>query len=514
MRFLKSVLILAALAALAILVMRWLYPLPDQKIGEASSAIAPSEATALGAAILPVAAANPGKSAVLALADGREALAARVHLIRTAEVSLDVQYYIWQGDTTGLILLDELRKAAERGVRVRLLLDDNGIPDLDPALAALDSLPTVEVRLFNPFTLRSPKLASYLFDFPRLNRRMHNKSLTADGIASVVGGRNVGDIYFSYGDGVHYFDLDVLVGGPGAEAVAENFDLFWNSQPSWPASQFLPAVPGALEELTEAAEKARDTVLGSAYAGALRDAPLVRAIASDTLELEWAKVAMISDKPSKATGEFTREDLLMQQVADLLKTPVRSVDLVSAYFIPGKRGTEFLTSLAGQGIATRILTNSLEATDVPPVHGAYASYRSTLVEAGVEVLELRANPEMPDGIDFAALLSGSASSLHAKTLGIDGERIFIGSFNFDPRSIRLNTEMGFLIDSPTITRNLSAALDQPGSFYRVIEQAGALAWLETNGEGVETIHRDEPGASTGTAILFGLIDWLPVEWLL
>ena len=514
MRYLKSVLILVALGGLAILVLRSIYPMPEEKAGADSFTIAPTDATALGAAILQAEAVNPGKSAVLALADGREALAARVFLIRSAEVSLDVQYYIWQEDTTGLILLDELRKAAERGVRVRLLLDDNGIPGLDPVLAALDSLPTVEVRLFNPFTLRSPKLASYLFDFPRLNRRMHNKSLTADGIASVVGGRNVGDIYFSYGDGVHYFDLDVLVGGPGAEAVADNFDLFWNSDASWPAHQFLSAVPGALAELIEAAARARETVLGSEYVGALRDSPLVRAIVSNALELEWAAVTLISDSPAKATGEITRNDLLMSRVAELLQTPVRSVDLVSAYFIPGTRGTEFLTSLARKGVSTRVLTNSLEATDVPPVHGAYVSYRPELVAAGVEVLELRANPEMPDEIDFAALLTGSASSLHAKTLGIDGERIFIGSFNFDPRSVRLNTEMGFLIDSPTITRSLSAALDQQGSFYRVTEQDGALAWAETTSDGTKILHTEEPGASTGTAILFKLIDWLPVEWLL
>ena len=258
MRFLKFLVSLAALAAVLIVTMRVLYPLPAERNAVASAALPASEDTRLGASILPVAARHPGKSAVLALADGRDAFAARVLMIRAAEVSLDVQYYIWQTDTTGWILLDELRKAALRGVRVRLLLDDNGIAGLDPTLAALDAMENFEVRLYNPFTLRRPKLASYLFDFPRLNRRMHNKSITADGIASVVGGRNVGDIYFSYGEGVHYFDLDVLVGGPGAEAVSENFDRYWASEPVFPAALFLAPDPAALAELEETAAAARD----------------------------------------------------------------------------------------------------------------------------------------------------------------------------------------------------------------------------------------------------------------
>lgn len=514
MRFLKAGLGLAALLAALVVVLRLIFPLPDEKHAVPSAAIPPSEDTRLGAALLPVAAEHPGKSAVLALAEGRGAFAARVLLIRAAEVSLDVQYYIWQTDTTGWILLDELRKAAGRGVRVRLLLDDNGIPGLDPVLAALDGLENVEVRLYNPFTLRSPKSAAYLFDFPRLNRRMHNKSITADGIASVVGGRNVGDIYFSYGDGVHYFDLDVLVGGPGAGEVSRNFDRFWDSAPVWPAAQFLPPAPEALDDLAETAARARETALGTDFAGAVRDSPVVRSILSGADALEWTEVTIVSDDPGKGSGEVSREDLLMTRVAALLKTPERSVDLVSAYFIPGVRGTQVLTGLADSGVAVRVLTNSFEATDVLPVHAAYQGYRGDLIAGGVEMLELRANPRDVRALDLGAILTGSASSLHAKTLGIDGERIFIGSFNFDPRSVRLNTEMGLLIESPAITGNLASALDDHGAFFKVESRGGDLVWIETGEDGAETVHAGEPGMTWASGLAMTLIGWLPVEWLL
>ena len=284
MVWVKMLLALVGLVALGLLALRVTHPLPAREGIADTAAIAASESTLLGQALLPLTERHPGRSGIVSLADGRDALAARVLLTRAAQVSVDVQYYIWQADTTGWLLLDELRAAAGRGVRVRLLLDDNGIPGLDPVLAALDQHPGIEVRLFNPFTFRRPKLLAHGFDFARLNRRMHNKSMTVDGVATILGGRNIGDIYFAYGAGTAYVDLDVLGVGPIAADVAADFDRYWASDSAWPAERILPPSPDGMARLAAAAGAARDGVLGSDYLRAIGTSPLMRQLlAGDTL---------------------------------------------------------------------------------------------------------------------------------------------------------------------------------------------------------------------------------------
>lgn len=515
MRFLKMVLGIAAVLAVVILVLRVTHPLPALPTAEASTAVPACPGTQLGAALLPLVEANPGLSGVVPLADGRDALAARILLARAAQETIDAQYYIWQTDTTGWLLLDELRAAAERGVRVRLLLDDNGIPGLDNVLADLDGIEGFEVRLFNPFTLRSPKLMSYVFDFPRLNRRMHNKSLTVDGIATVIGGRNIGDIYFAYGEGTAYFDFDVLAVGPAAKDVAENFDLYWTSGSVYAAADILPPASDGLAELADAAAAARTGARGSAYAEAVAEAPvLARVLAGDDM-LEWTTVTLVSDDPAKGLGQTGDGALLLARLPGLLAEPTDRLDLVSAYLIPGRAGTELLEEYIAAGVRTRIVTNSLEATDVPIVHSGWMRYRDRLVRAGAEVLELRARPDQPAGSSLAQLLTGSQSSLHAKTFAVDGERIFIGSFNFDPRSAMLNTEMGFLIESPEIAGALGRALDGTQSFYRVVEAGdGRLGWVELQPNGEALTHDHEPNTTAMQRGIVRALGWLPVEWVL
>lgn len=513
MRALRAVLGIVVVLAIAIVALRVTHPLPDLPT-EASTAIAPSEDTTLGAALLPMAARHPGLTGVAPLADGRDALAMRVLLAQTAEETLDLQYYIWQTDATGWILLDELRAAAERGVRVRLLLDDNGIPGLDNVLAALDEMETFEVRIFNPFTMRKPKLLSYGFDFFRLNRRMHNKSMTADGVASVIGGRNIGDIYFAYGEGVAYFDFDVLAAGPGAADVSENFDQYWSSGSVYEAADILPPTQGGLEELSREALAAREGARGSAYVEAMETAPVLSRLTAGEDILEWTEVTLVSDDPSKGLGQATRDELVVGKLPQLVGSPERSMDLVSAYLIPGEGGTDLLKDYVTDGVRTRIITNSLEATDVSSVHSAWMGYRNELVRAGAEVLELRARQDQPDEISFAQILVGSQSSLHAKTFAVDGERIFIGSFNFDPRSALLNTEMGFLIESPTIAQQLSASIDRREAFYEVdVDESDNIIWRETVG-GETVTYTEEPNTSAFQRAIVTLMSWFPIEWML
>ena len=514
MRFLKFLLKVFVVLAIVVLVLRWTHPLPDLP-SESSARIPASEETTLGRTFLPEMAANEGLSGVVPFADGRDALASRILLARAAEETIDVQYYIWQMDTTGWLLLDELRAAAERGVRVRMLLDDNGIPGLDNVLADLNSMENVEIRIFNPFTMRKPKLLSYVFDFFRLNHRMHNKSMTVDGVATIIGGRNIGDIYFAYGEGTAYFDFDVMAIGPGAEDVSENFDEYWTSGSSYDAADVLPASEDGLAEMAAAVDAAKGNALGSTYAKAVQEAPVMsRLLAGEDL-YEWTTVTLVSDDPAKGLGEAAREDLLIGQLAKIMGRPERSVDLVSAYLIPGEAGNALFLDYIGEGIETRLVTNSMEATDVPVVHSAWMGYRDELVDAGAQVLELRASPDKPKSSGLTSILTGSQSSLHAKTFAIDGERIFIGSFNFDPRSAMLNTEMGFLVDSPTIAQTLTEALNQPELFYKVYETPdGDIEWSETLEDGSEKIWTKEPNTSAFQRGLVTFMSYLPIEWIL
>lgn len=510
----KTIGLILIMIAVALIAASLYYKPPSLDGRTTSQAVRASRDTSLGA--LALASPREADSGVLPLIGGPDAFAARVALIRASRVALDVQYYIWQRDATGLILLDELRRAAERGVRVRLLLDDNGIAGLDRELAALDALPKVEVRLFNPFILRQPKALGYAFDFVRLNRRMHNKSLTADGAMSILGGRNIGDIYFGFGEGVHYVDTDVLVAGRAAAEVGADFDRYWASASAYPLDRIVTVATGdGLGLLQRAAADARTSAEGKLYTERLEEFDLLAQVADGRLFFEWTSVILVSDDPAKGVGRARQRDLLFPQLMALLSRPGQSIDLVSAYFVPGRQFTKRLAQAAGAGVRVRILTNSQAATDVMVVHSAYVNYRPALLEAGVELLELkpeyatRDEPDPPGG--------SSRASLHSKTLAIDGQRIFIGSFNFDPRSVMLNTEMGVVIDSPRIARALADvfAVEFPQRSYRpVMTDGGSLAWAETLANGKTLHHTTEPGTTLWSRLVVRVLGLLPIEWLL
>ena len=524
------------------------------------------QASALGRATAPLADAHPGQSGIFPLSDAREAFAARVLLARAAERTLDVQYYIWRADTTGTLLLEALHEAAERGVRVRLLLDDNGTAGMDGVLAALDTHPLVQVRLFNPFRVRRPKWLGYLTDFARANRRMHNKSFTADGQATIVGGRNVGDAYFGATDGVLFSDLDVLAVGPVVPQVAQDFDRYWDCASSFPAAQVLPpAEPAQLQALAARARSAEHDPRAAAYVAAVARLPFVRELVQGRLAMQWAPTRMVSDDPATGLGRARDRSLMVRQLADILGSPASHVDLVSPYFVPGAAGAKAFEAMRQRGVQVRVLTNALEATDVTAVHAGYARRRRRLLRAGVELYELRRSAAPPGapahrrgllwrrragtgsaGLDGDARAPGrlrkggssgtggsggaggkssksgkgafgsSGSSLHAKTFAVDGRHVFIGSFNFDPRSVHLNTELGFVIDSPALAREVDAAFDGPvpQQAYTVqLDDRGALRWTEQV-DGQPVHHHTEPGTRWWQRAGVVLLSWLPIEWLL
>lgn len=480
-----------------------------------STAFQDTAGTRLGTAIAPLAAAHPGLSGVYPLAAGRDAFAARALLARRAERSLDLQYYIWRKDLTGLLLFEALRSAAARGVRVRLLLDDNNTAGLDPVLAELDRDPNIEVRLFNPFAMRSWRGLGYLTDFGRLNRRMHNKSFTADNQVTIVGGRNIGDEYFDAAGDLLFVDLDVMAVGPVVQAVSRDFDRYWNSRSAYPVSSLVAEAP-APGTLAQELETLRRQPAAQAYVDAIRTLPFVEQLAQRRLELEWARARLVSDDPAKVLGDAHPQASVAVKLRDLLGEPRRRVDVVSPYFVPGKETTRAFADMARQGVQVRVLTNSLEATDVAAVHAGYAKWRRELLEAGVSLFELRRVADNGRSRAHTGPLGSSGSSLHAKTFGVDGSRVFIGSFNLDPRSIELNTEMGFVIDSPVLARELDSRLTNmmPRDAYEVkLDPDGELVWIERTAEGMRR-YDTEPGTSVWKRAGVRLLSWLPIDWLL
>ncbi len=476
-----------------------------------------ADATPLDRLIQPLLDAHPpGSSAAALLDEAVPAFIVRARSARAAERSLDVQYYIWRHDTTGRLLENELMAAADRGVRVRLLIDDMNVAGHDDELLAMDAHPNVEVRLFNPGRNRGGGLRRALemgLRFIGFNRRMHNKAWIADNRAAIVGGRNIGDEYFGASADTNFRDTDLLLIGPAVAETSAIFDRFWN------ASEVIPL--GALHEKgprwapTEFAARRRQW-LADAEA-----TPWARALASHeafvdqlvhgTLTLHWSKhIHVLSDPPQKAAALASRRDRagwLLYDISALLFSAKHQSWLISPYFVPGESGTMLLVGQARRGMKVRVLTNSLAANDVPMVHAGYAAYRQRLLRQGVELYELKPGRAGTS----RELIGSSGASLHSKAFVVDGERGFVGSFNLDPRSAQLNTEMGVIFDSPGLAAELTTFFEHsvmPDKAWRVgLDADGELRW---HGEHGRTWDK-EPETGSGLRLLVWLIHWLPIE---
>ena len=433
-----------------------------------------------------------------------------------------MQYYIWHDDLSGNLLFDALLRAADRGVRVRLLLDDNNTGGMDPILLALDAHPNLELRLYNPFRQRSMRPTAYLTEFGRLNRRMHNKSFTADNLATIVGGRNVGDEYFGAAEDVDFADLDLLAIGAVVSEVSGLFDLYWNSASAYPVASI--AKPSASPVDAKAMLHARIDALGGEratrdYRSALQASTIISTLQQGALPFEWVATKTVADDPSKTLGQQssgTDPRMLPRMVAAV--GPIeKQIDVVSPYFVPMADGTESFARLARNGIKVRVLTNSLSATDVAPVHGGYSKRRKALLEAGVQLFELKNTGTAGSAFgDWVHKLGGSAASLHAKTFAVDANRAFVGSFNFDPRSAELNTEMGFVVQSATLANALhdGFATKVPQMAYEVrLNARHKLEWVDRHGA-EETVLTTEPESSAFKRGLVKFLSWLPIDWML
>ena len=508
--------LLAAIAAL----IAGCATLPPPQDRVASTAITDTADTRLGRAVVPYVTPNPGKSGVHKFPDPHDAFAARMRLAAAAEKTLDAQYFIWNGDQVGYLLFEALWLAAERGVRVRLLLDDANTSGLDPTIAALDAHPNIEVRLYNPFTYRGSRALGYLTDFTRLNHRMHNKSFTADNQLSVVGGRNIANEYFGAGSGIGFADIDVLIVGPAVRDVSKEFDLYWNSASAYPAAGFVGAFgPDAAATLREKFAATHADPVTVEYLEAVERAPLLAELRDGHVTFAWSNPQVVYDDPAKTVETTERADvLLFTKLVETMGRPEKSFDLVSPYFVPGAGGTARLVELAKRGVKVRILTNSLAASDEAVVHAGYMPRRVELLRAGVALWELK-----PTVATLAVEVkhrfgSGGVAGLHAKTYAVDNARIFVGSFNFDQRSAHLNTEMGIVIDSTAIASQLGDFFDKsvPELAYevRLAPDGEHLVWIERIPGGEEKRYDQDPETDGWKRFKVELISILPIEWLL
>lgn len=481
----------------------------------ASEEPAPSEPPAVGA---------PSASGFAALPEGQEAFAIRLALLRQAREEICAQYYLWRGDVSGSLLFAELRAAALRGVRVRLLLDDNATPGLDSRLAWLDSHPNVELRLFNPFRPRFPRLLSYLFRFARVNRRMHNKALIVDGRLAVLGGRNIGDEYFNDLSDIGLFmDMDILVGETTAQAARLSFEQYWTSEASLPATRLIAHGPRHIARGAAREQRAEARARATRFATTVERIIGNRIPGEDWAPLRPARIELLADPPQKVLGRARRQHLLYPSLRMALGTPQSDYDLITPYFVPRRRDSRQIAALARAGVHVRILTNALAASDTPIVHAGYGWKRRKLLRAGVTIYEYQGDGRLRlrRGLMSPSLRRGAVrlrrDKLHAKIFSVDRARVFIGTFNFDPRSLFLNTEMGVIVHDPDWAAKLDDGFRSliPQSAWRVDLDGQRLHWSKQRPEGgpPETA-RVEPGTRWWQRALIACLSLLPIDRLL
>ncbi len=386
-----------------------------------------------------------------------------------------------------------------------MLLDDNGIAGLDDILQQLNHHNNIDIRLFNPSRFRSPKALGYLFEPLRMNRRMHNKALIADASVAVVGGRNIGDEYFAVAEDSNFFDMDALAIGKVVADTLNVFDDYYNSEPSIPLSD---VVTGDANQnaLSQAVADLGTSAVDTRLAQSIDKWQTV--LAERDIDFEITNVRLIADNPKKGSGWTSKSDLAITKIGELIASAKNSLHIASAYFIPGKLGTEFLTQTAEGGAQVSILTNSIASTDVLAVHAGYTKYRRDLLKAGVSLYELKPRQNAS---------KEQRTSLHTKMLALDNQTVFIGSFNFDPRSVYLNCEMGFVIDSPAMASLTAGLFDeelQYGSYQPSLTPDRQMIWLESVKDSSNLIYQQEPNASWFDQVALVIIGLLPVEWLL
>jgi len=483
------------------------FDLPERKD---SYSLSPIRQSSLGTATSSWLTGKGDLCGVYRLQLGLDALCMRVGLIDRAEHSIDIQSYLLRDDVSGNLIALKLVDAADRGVRVRLLMDDALTEPIDSGLLSLNDHVNIEVRVFNPFPRRRSRFISFIANFNILNRRMHNKSFTVDNQVTIVGGRNLADEYYQTRGFSQFLDEDLAAIGPVVQDVSDGFDEYWNTPEAIPISVFDKFLdhPG-IDETVATGRRFLQVHKSSFLLRGLNDR-LVNALAGGTLPLVAARARLVLDHPDKVRGLVRRQvGEVTTELLKLVSAATREVVIVSPYFVPQRQGVDFFSALVKKGVRVVIVTNSLASTNHPSVHAVYARYRRRLLRQGVELYELRSNPggHADDGSELAPL------TLHSKVAVVDRERLFVGSFNLDPRSFYINTEMGMVVESPAMASSMaSSGLEslQSSAYALRLNQKGRLTWLQA-GDGPGRVLTKEPETGFWRRFRTRLMGLLPIE---
>jgi putative cardiolipin synthase len=459
-----------------------------------------------------VAAEEGGKnlSGIRLLTSGEEALDDLIALADHAQRTLDVQYYIIHQDDSARILLHHVRLAADRGVRVRVLVDDLNTAGEDRRFMHLGEHANVEVRVFNPFpggrSATWTRLLASVNDIPRINHRMHNKLFVADNALAITGGRNIGDEYFTRDPHYNFIDLDVVAAGAIVRELSASFDAFWNSKYAYPIASV--AAPVSAEPAPPPLADAGDDLSTSWMEGELN---------SGHIPLVWVPATVLADRPAKIASETSPDEevTIANNLAALMRSAKQELIVISPYFVPGKDGVALFAKLVDQGVHIRILTNSLASTDSPLVHNGYSRYRVALLKLGIELSEVR--PKLGQKRARFHPFRSSTASLHAKALVIDQKTVFIGSMNMDARSARTNSELGLVIRSADIARQVTSLLDDisaDGSYkLQLVDHSNRIEWSSGEPGSEKTWFTDPETTHLQRFVLKVLAPFAPEELL-
>jgi putative cardiolipin synthase len=504
-----------------------------------STALPASDETRLGAALKPICEKHPGQSGFYLMPSGMEAFLARAFLIEAAGRSLDLQYYDFRDDTTSTLLLERILAAADRGVKVRFLLDDWNITGRDLYLDLLGMHHNIEVRVFNPFGGRRsssiPRLVQYAFGEKRLKKRMHNKSFVVDNTMAVVGGRNIGDEYFNAKSDVNFSDLDILVAGPVVPQISVAFDEYWNSEYAVPIKEVASIEPNKedAEEGRRLLEANKKRFYESEYAKRLRDSDFLKRLLEGTLGAVWTKGEYIYDKPGKIGFSIKDEPsaYMIKRLVDIGSKARTETLMISPYFVPGKIGMDWMKSDRERGVSVKVLTNSLASNDMKAAHGGYMNYREDMLRLGVHIYEMKPTSDEILSKGHRRRRLGSSSqqgALHAKTYVWDRQRAFVGSINFDPRSALMDTQDGMYMEGPEIAGQVARLFDEgisaDAAFEVTLESGsqeadgsppseGRLTWI-SHEDGKDIRYYHEPMTSLWQRMKVRVVSWFTPEDML
>ena len=467
---------------------------------------------------------HPDLSGYHPIVTGANAFASRSILTGMATRNIDAQYYIWHDDQAGQLMLKDLWDAAERGVIVRLLLDDfTNNAKFDQHLLRFASHPNIAVRIINPLMHRKFQTLNFVTGLPRINRRMHNKSMIFDKQITIIGGRNIGDEYLSNDKSSQFADLDVLLIGKVVADIDNSFASYWSAPISFDIQTLATLDKGETTDFVQgldklkANEKSSSSGSLSVYKAAIEDSSIDTDLINKRVPFRWTDMQFLSDDVGKLTKTVPADTNLVHQLRTLLGSPSKKLTIISSYFVPTKDGVNTLVALAESGIEIKILTNSFDATDVTAVHSGYSQWRPSLLRAGVKIYELKstASEEKRENKLWKAR-SQSSTSLHAKAFAVDDYQVFIGSYNVDPRSANINTEMGVIINDDELATQLHGALsdDLLNQAYEVkLLENGDLQW-HTMEKDKKVIYDSEPRVDVSDHVWLTIMSWLPIDWLL